>query len=72
MVRAFEGDSTMTSLVPWPSPVSALDGLAPRVPAFGVAPAVVFVVAVLAGTLFPSLHPRVAVLRYPWSRAALK
>src|SRR5579863_5654163 len=62
MVRALDGDSTMTSVVPWPSGDAAL-AFAPLflaaaarvpVPAFAVA----FAVVVLAGTLFPSLLPR--------------
>src|ERR1700722_10945969 len=67
MVRALDGDSTMTSLVPWPSPVAALalDPLGALVPPLLLAlaapvgpPAFVFAVSVLAGTLFPSSHPR--------------
>src|SRR6266705_1685170 len=89
MVWDLDGDSTMTSLVPWPSPAAALALLAPAlaVPAWplpvrpalagalaalAVAAAFVFVVSVLAGTLFPSSHPRRDRLRYPWSRAALQ
>ena len=63
MVRAFDGDSTMTSLVPWPSPAAARALavpalLPPLVPAFdgafaapAVAAAFVLAVSVLAGTL---------------------
>src|SRR5215467_7223346 len=79
MVRAFDGDSTMTSLVPRPSPVTAAPRLAPltaRTPpprpalagalvAFAVVAAFVLVVSVLAGTLFPSSHRVVTALRYP-------
>ena len=67
MVRALDGDSTMTSLVPRPSPVTAAPLLAlappPRLAlaalvALAVVAAFVFAVSVLAGTLFPSSHPR--------------
>src|SRR5262249_8399515 len=72
MVRAFDGDSTMTSLVPRPSPVTAAPLLAPltalappprpalagALVALAVDPAFVLVVSVLAGTLFPSSNPR--------------
>src|SRR5690349_24997674 len=61
MVRAFEGDSTMTSLVRRPSAGTVL----PRAAAvllplvvLAVVPAFVLVVSVLAGTLFPSSYPR--------------
>ena len=40
--------------------------------ALAVAAAFVFAVSVLAGTLFPSSHPRRDRLRYPWSHAALQ
>src|SRR5271166_4479393 len=74
MVRALDGDSTMTSLVPWPSLAAALAlvvpaWLPPPPLAFetfeAVAAAFVFAVSVLAGTLFPSLHPRCARLTVP-------
>src|SRR6266496_1292376 len=55
IVRALDGDSTMTSLVPWPSPAAAFAFAPP--PLFFEA-AAAFAVVVLAGTLFPSLHPR--------------
>src|SRR6266513_1808157 len=63
MVLALDGDSTMTSLVPRPSPVTAAPLLALAPPALAlvplaVVPALVFVLSVLAGTLFPSSHPR--------------
>src|SRR5580704_5285872 len=67
MVRALDGDSTMTSLVPWPLPAVALafDPLGALVPPLLLAlaapaglPALLFAVSVLAGTLFPSSHPR--------------
>jgi hypothetical protein len=58
MVRAFDGDSTMTSLVPWPFPplapvLAAVLALPPLLPfeAAWLDPAVVFAAAVLAGTL---------------------
>jgi len=61
MVRAFDGDSTMTSLVPRPFAGTVLPRAAvvllPLV-ALAVVPAFVLVVSVLAGTLFPSSHPR--------------
>jgi hypothetical protein len=62
MVRAFDGDSTMTSLVPWPFAGTVLRRAAvvplPLV-ALAVVAAFVLVVLVLAGTLFfPSSHPR--------------
>src|ERR1700756_2685256 len=61
MVRAFDGDSTMTSLVPRPSAGTVLPraavALLPLV-ALAVVPAFVLVVSVLAGTLFPSSHLR--------------
>jgi len=79
MVLAFDGDSTMTSLVPRPSPVTAapllallMAGAPPLRPALAgalvalaVVPAFVFAVSVLAGTLFPSSHRVVTALRYP-------
>src|SRR5208282_2683435 len=65
MVRALDGDSTMTSLVPWPSVAATLPPVVLVLPpplAFetfeAVAAAFVFAVAVLAGTLFPSSHSR--------------
>src|SRR5579859_1194336 len=60
MVRALDGDSTMTSVVPWPSADPAL-AFAPPVlapAARGLLPVFAFVVVVLGGTLFPSLLPR--------------
>ena len=61
MVLALDGDSTMTSLVPWPSAGAALPRAAvvllPLV-ALAVVAAFVFAVSVLAGTLFPSSYPR--------------
>ena len=60
MVRAFDGDSTMTSLVP------------PLLFAFEAVPAFAFAVAFLAGTLFPSWNPRRDRLPDPWSHAALQ
>src|SRR6266446_6584895 len=77
MVRALDGDSTMTSFVPWPSPAAAPALMAPALMApaplaLAAAAAFVFAVSVLAGTLFPSSHPRRDRLRYPWSRAALQ
>src|SRR5258705_7666989 len=61
MVLALDGDSTMTSLVPRPSAGAALPRAAvvllPLV-ALAVVAAFVFAVSVLAGTLFPSSHPR--------------
>src|SRR5947209_9554388 len=64
MVRALDGDSTMTSLVPpplpgapWPAPVlRAAFGGALAAPA--AVPVFVFAVPVLGGTLFPSSHLR--------------
>ena len=64
MVRALDGDSTMTSLVPWPLAAAVLPPAALVPPpllalaALAVAAAFVFAVSVLAGTLFPSSHPR--------------
>jgi len=68
MVLALDGDSTMTSLVPRPSPVTAAPLLVLALPprpalagalvALAVVAAFVFAVSVLAGTLFPSSHPR--------------
>src|SRR5271157_523445 len=67
MVRALDGDSTMTSLVPWPPVAAALALVVPALTpppllalaAFeAVAAAFVFAVSVLAGTLFPSSRPR--------------
>src|SRR5271165_3213647 len=74
MVRALDGDSTMTSLVPWPPVAAALalvvTALAPppllALVAFAaVAAAFAFAVSVLTGTLFPSLHPRCDRLTVP-------
>jgi hypothetical protein len=65
MVLALDGDSTMTSLVPRPSPVTAAPLLALAPPALAgvlvplaVVAAFVFVASILAGTLFPSSHLR--------------
>ena len=73
MVLALDGDSTMTSFVPWPLPAAALvlvlALLPPPLFAFEVlltSPAAF----VLAGTLFPSLHLRRNRRPYPWSHAA--
>src|ERR1700748_231316 len=65
MVRALDGDSTMTSLVPRPPPVAgalAAAGAPPAALALAVRPVPVFglAVPVLAGTLFlssPSRQP---------------
>jgi hypothetical protein len=58
MVRALDGDSTMTSLVPLPPLAAAVGLVAPPLFAFAAVAAFVFAVVVLAGTLFPSSHPR--------------
>src|SRR5271157_593813 len=60
MVRALDGDSTMTSLVPWPPVAAALALVVPALtpPPLLALAAFVFAVSVLTGTLFPSSHPR--------------
>src|ERR1035438_5801848 len=68
--RTFDGDSTMTSLVPCPFPAAALAFLAPPLLAFAaVLAAFVFAVGVLAGTLFPSSHSRCDRLTVPRGHA---
>src|SRR6266852_3654518 len=60
MVLALDGDSTMTSLVPRPPPavdlVLAVAALLP--PLLALLALAVVPAFVLAGTLFPSSHPR--------------
>src|SRR6266478_6592529 len=60
MVLAFAGDSTMTSLVPRPLPLTAapLFPLAAPSSPFSEAAAVFPAALLLAGTLFPTSHQR--------------
>ena len=66
MVLALEGDSTMTSLVPWPLPAAALALVVPAllpplllaVLALAAVAAFVLVVSVLAGNALPVFASR--------------
>jgi hypothetical protein len=57
MVRAFAGDSTITSLVPWPFPVPVALWPVPLWPVPSWEAAALPAALLLPGTLYPTSHP---------------